>query len=56
MRRATFENVRVGDMLRTFHFTGARRKKHYLYHVVRWKGYRPTSSTRGYFPPKNTRM
>lgn len=36
MKRATFENVRVGDMLRTFHFTGARRKKHYLYHVVRW--------------------
>ena len=23
-----------GDLLRTYHFTGARRKVHYLYHVV----------------------
>jgi hypothetical protein len=23
-----------GDLIRTFHYTGARRKKHYLYHVA----------------------
>ncbi len=23
-----------GDLLRTFHFTGARRKRHWLYHVA----------------------
>jgi hypothetical protein len=23
-----------GDLLRSYHFTGARRKKHYLYHVA----------------------
>ena len=26
--------IHPGDLLRTYHFTGARRKKHYLYHVV----------------------
>lgn len=36
MKIATKDNVRVGDLLRRFHFTGSRRRKHYLYHVVRW--------------------
>ena len=34
--KATKDNVRVGDILRSFHFTGARRRTHHLYHVVRW--------------------
>lgn len=34
--KATKDNVRVGDLLRSYHFTGARRRKHYLYHVARW--------------------
>jgi hypothetical protein len=27
--------ILVGDMIRTFHFFGRRRKRHYLYHGVR---------------------
>lgn len=27
--------IQAGDLLRTFHFTGARRKKYWLYHGVR---------------------
>lgn len=26
--------IAPGDLLRSFHFTGARRKRHYLYHTV----------------------
>lgn len=25
-----------GDLIRSYHFTGARRKRHYLYHVAIW--------------------
>lgn len=36
MKKATKENVRVGDLLRSYHYTGARGRIHYLYHVVSW--------------------
>ena len=29
-----FRPIRVGDVLKVFHFTGARRKKHYMYKQV----------------------
>ena len=38
MMPATDKNdlpIRSGDLLRTFHFVGSRRRKHYLYHVIR---------------------
>lgn len=34
MRDKNGRECRVGDLLKVFHFTGARRKKHYMYKLI----------------------
>ncbi len=40
LRDTTGREIRVGDLIRTPHFIGARRKQYYLYRIVYdWEGY-----------------
>lgn len=34
MRDSTGREIRPGDLLKTYHFTGSRRKRYWLYHTV----------------------